>query len=38
MLYDVPYPSFIRQLAAQADLSGTWEIYDFSWNQALYPE
>lgn len=38
MLYDVPYPSFIRQLAAQADLSGTWEIYDFIWNQALYPE
>ena len=38
MLYDVPYPNFIRQLAAQADLTGTWEIYDFSWNQALYPE
>jgi ABC-type sugar transport system ATPase subunit len=38
MLYDVPYPSFIRQLAAHADLSGTWEIYDFSWNQVLYPE
>jgi ABC-type polar amino acid transport system ATPase subunit len=38
MLYDVPYPGFIRQLAAQANLSGTWEIYDFSWNQALYPE
>ena len=38
MLYDVPYPLFIRQLAAQADLSGTWEIYDFSWNQVLYPE
>jgi len=38
MLYDVPYPLFVRQLAAQADLSGTWEIYDFSWNQVLYPE
>jgi ABC-type polar amino acid transport system ATPase subunit len=36
MLYDVPYPSFIRQLAAQADMTGTWEIYDFSWNQVLY--
>jgi ABC-type polar amino acid transport system ATPase subunit len=38
MLYDVPYPRFIRQLAAQSGLAGTWEIYDFSWNQALYPE
>lgn len=36
MLYDVPYPQFIRQLAAQDGMSGTWEIYDFSWNQALY--
>ena len=38
MLYDVPYPGFIRQLAAQASMAGTWEIYDFSWNQALYSE
>jgi ABC-type polar amino acid transport system ATPase subunit len=38
MLYDVPYPRFIRQLAAQADIVGTWEIYDFSWNQTLYSE
>ncbi len=38
MLYDVPYPAFIRQLAAQAEMSGTWEIFDFSWNQALYRE
>lgn len=36
MLYDVPYPDFIRQLAAQQEMAGTWEIYDFSWNQALY--
>ncbi|MBN8779699.1 hypothetical protein [Thiobacillus sp.] len=36
MLYDVPYPAFIRQLAAQPDMAGTWEIFDFSWNQALY--
>ncbi len=36
MLYDVPYPSFIRQLAAQEEIAGTWEIYDFSWNQTLY--
>lgn len=36
MLYDVPYPDFIRQLAAQEEMAGTWEIYDFSWNQTLY--
>jgi ABC-type sugar transport system ATPase subunit len=36
MLYDVPYPAFIGKLAARADMTGTWEIYDFSWNQALY--
>ena len=38
MLYDVPYPAFIRQLAALAEMTGTWEIFDFSWNQALYQE
>jgi len=36
MLYDVPYPAFIRQLAEHAEMTGTWEIFDFSWNQALY--
>jgi ABC-type sugar transport system ATPase subunit len=38
MLYDVPYPAFVRQLATQAEMTGTWEIYDFSWNQALYKQ
>ncbi len=38
MLYDVPYPAFIRKLAEQAEMTGTWEIFDFSWNQTLYPE
>ena len=38
ILYDVPYPHFIRQLASQGDLTGTWEIFDFSWNQTLYSE
>ena len=38
MLYDVRYPAFIRQLAAQPGMAGTWEIFDFSWNQALYKE
>lgn len=37
MLYDVPYPDFIRRLASQPAMDGTWDIYDFSWNQALYP-
>jgi len=36
MLYDVPYPAFIRQLAERAEMTGTWEIFDFGWNQALY--
>jgi ABC-type sugar transport system ATPase subunit len=36
MLYDVPYPAFIRELAERADMTGTWEIYDFDWNQVLY--
>ncbi|MEW6119511.1 MAG: hypothetical protein AB1593_05440 [Pseudomonadota bacterium] len=38
MLYDVSYPDFIRGLAARPEMTGTWEIYDFSWNQALYPQ
>jgi ABC-type polar amino acid transport system ATPase subunit len=37
-LYDVAYPGFIRELAAQTDIPGIWEIYDFSWNQPLYSE
>ena len=36
MLYDVPYPQFIRQLAEQTHITGTWEIFDFIWNQVLY--
>jgi ABC-type sugar transport system ATPase subunit len=36
MLYDVPYPAFIQQLAGRDGMSGIWEIFDFSWNQALY--
>lgn len=38
MLYDIPYPGFIKKLADRPDLSGSWEILDFSWNQALYSE
>jgi ABC-type sugar transport system ATPase subunit len=36
MLYDVSYPDFIRQLAAQDGMTGNWEIFDFGWNQVLY--
>jgi ABC-type sugar transport system ATPase subunit len=36
MLYDVPYPEFIQQLAAKDAMSGIWEIFDYSWNRALY--
>ncbi|MFP5418294.1 MAG: hypothetical protein ACLGHA_03965 [Gammaproteobacteria bacterium] len=38
MLYDVNYPEVIRQLAARSAESGTWEIYDFNWNQPLYSQ
>jgi ABC-type polar amino acid transport system ATPase subunit len=36
MLYDVPYPEFIRQLAGRVEATGVWEIHDFAWNQTLY--
>lgn len=36
MLYDVPYPAFIRELAARIESGGTWEILDFAWNDVLY--
>jgi len=38
MLYDVNYPVVLQQLAAQTGVSGTWDIYDFSWNQTLYSQ
>lgn len=37
MLYDVAYPAFIQQLSRRVDSTGTWEIFDFGWNQVLYP-
>lgn len=36
MLYDVPYPEFIQQLATRDAMRGIWEVYDFSWNRDLY--
>jgi hypothetical protein len=38
MLYDVPYPVFIRQLAAQSDMTGTWEISTSAGTRPLYSE
>jgi len=37
MLYDVAYPEFIAQLAARVHLAGSWEIFDYTWNQCLHP-
>ena len=36
MLYDVTYPAFIKQLAARVSSSGTWEIFDYQWNECLH--
>jgi ABC-type polar amino acid transport system ATPase subunit len=38
MLYDVAYPEFIAQLAGRVASTPAWEIYDYNWNQALYPQ
>ena len=37
MLYDIPYPDLIRSLAQRVDEpADNWEIFDYTWNQALY--
>jgi predicted ABC-type transport system involved in lysophospholipase L1 biosynthesis ATPase subunit len=37
MLYDIPYPAFLRMLAARFDGSpAQWEVFDFDWNRPLY--
>lgn len=37
MLYDVPYPAFLRQLSARmSDGAVPWDIFDFDWNRPLY--
>jgi ABC-type lipoprotein export system ATPase subunit len=39
MLYDIPYPAFMRQLAARFDGSpAKWEVFDFEWNRPLYDQ
>lgn len=37
MLYDIPYPAFLRELAARFDgTPAKWEVFDFDWNRPLY--
>lgn len=36
MLYDVHYPTFIRQLRSRIQGEPGWEIFDFAWNRPLY--
>jgi ABC-type lipoprotein export system ATPase subunit len=36
MLYDVPYPAFIRSLHDRLADGQAWEILDFDWNRPLY--
>lgn len=37
MLYDIPYPAFLRELASRIDNGpAKWEILDFDWNRPLY--
>lgn len=37
MLYDVAYPLFIQKLSARMASDKGWEMYDYTWNRALYP-
>ncbi len=37
MLYDVAYPLFVQQLATRMGSDNRWEMYDYTWNRALYP-
>lgn len=37
MLYDIPYPAFLRDLCSRIDEGpAKWEILDFDWNRPLY--
>jgi ABC-type lipoprotein export system ATPase subunit len=37
MLYDIPYPAFLRELATRIEGSPEkWEVFDFDWNRPLY--
>ncbi len=37
MLYDIPYPAFLRGLAFRIENGpAKWEVFDFDWNRPLY--
>jgi hypothetical protein len=37
MLYDIPYPDFLRGLATRmTEGPAKWEVFDFEWNRPLY--
>jgi ABC-type lipoprotein export system ATPase subunit len=37
MLYDIPYPDVLIELAARFDEApAKWEVFDFEWNRPLY--
>jgi ABC-type lipoprotein export system ATPase subunit len=37
MLYDIPYPAFLRELASRFNGSpAKWDVFDFDWNLPLY--
>ena len=37
MLYDIPYPAFLRELASRIEgAPEKWEVFDFDWNRPLY--
>lgn len=39
MLYDIPYPIFLRQLASRMTTgSSKWEVFDYVWNRPLYSD
>lgn len=39
MLYDIPYPTFLRQLASRVTAgSSKWEVFDYVWNRPLYSD
>ncbi len=37
MLYDIPYPGLLRELASRVrEGPASWEVFDFEWNKTLY--
>lgn len=39
MLYDIPYPTLLRQLASRMAIGPTkWEVFDYAWNRPLYSD